>query len=37
MRIGVNVCVPQNTHDRGHAASRAQAMADFKARWNALV
>ena len=25
--------VPQSTHDRGYAASREQAMADFKARW----
>jgi hypothetical protein len=23
--------VPQSTHDRGYAASREQAMADFKA------
>jgi hypothetical protein len=25
--------VPQSTHDRVYAASREQAMADFKARW----
>jgi alkylated DNA nucleotide flippase Atl1 len=25
--------VPQSTNDRGYAASREQAMADFKARW----
>jgi hypothetical protein len=25
--------VPQSTADRGYAASREQAMADFKARW----
>jgi hypothetical protein len=25
--------VPQSMHDRGYAASREQAMADFKARW----
>jgi alkylated DNA nucleotide flippase Atl1 len=25
--------VPQSTHDRDYAASREQAMADFKARW----
>jgi hypothetical protein len=25
--------VPQSTHDRGYAATREQAMADFKARW----
>jgi hypothetical protein len=25
--------VPQYPHDRGHAASREQAMADFKTRW----
>jgi hypothetical protein len=24
---------PQSTHDRGNAATREQAMADFKARW----
>jgi hypothetical protein len=28
--------VPQYPHDRGYAASREQAMADFKARWLAL-
>ena len=27
--------VPQSPHDRGYAATREQAMADFKARWNA--
>ncbi len=26
---------PQTTHDRGYAATREQAMADFKARWTA--
>ena len=26
--------VPQCPHDRGNAASREQAMVDFKARWN---
>jgi hypothetical protein len=26
MRIVVNVCVPQSTHDRGYAVSREQAM-----------
>jgi len=25
--------VPQYPHDRGYAASREQAIADFKARW----
>jgi len=25
--------VPQNPHDRGYAASREEAMADFKAAW----
>jgi len=25
--------VPQSTHDRGYAASREQAMTDFKAQW----
>jgi len=25
--------VPQYPHDRGYAASREQAMADFKAAW----
>jgi hypothetical protein len=25
--------VPQKPYDRGYAASREQAMADFKARW----
>jgi hypothetical protein len=25
--------VPQYSHDRGYAASREQAMADFKAAW----
>jgi len=25
--------VPQSTHDRGSAATREEAMADFKARW----
>jgi len=25
--------VPQYPHDRGYAASREQAMADFKVRW----
>jgi hypothetical protein len=28
--------VPQYPHDRGYAASREQAMADFKAAWVAL-
>jgi hypothetical protein len=28
--------VPQSTHDRGYAASREQAMMDFKARWLAV-
>jgi alkylated DNA nucleotide flippase Atl1 len=28
--------VPQSTADRSYAASREQAMADFKARWSAL-
>jgi hypothetical protein len=27
--------VPQYPHDRGNAASREQAMADFKAAWGA--
>jgi hypothetical protein len=27
--------VSQSTHDRGYAATREQAMADFKARWSA--
>jgi len=27
--------VPQYSHDRGYAASREEAMADFKARWSA--
>jgi hypothetical protein len=27
--------VPQSTHDRGYAASREEAMADFKVRWMA--
>ena len=27
------VRVPQYPHDRGYAASREQAMADFKAAW----
>jgi len=27
--------VPQYPHDRGYAASREQAMADFKAAWGA--
>jgi hypothetical protein len=26
--------VPQYPHDRGYAAIREEAMADFKARWN---
>jgi hypothetical protein len=25
--------VPQSTHDRGYAASREEAMEDFKAAW----
>ena len=29
--------VPQYPHDRGYAASREEAMADFKARWVAEV
>ena len=29
--------VPQGPYDRGYAATREDAMADFKARWNALV
>ena len=28
--------VPQSTADRGYAASREAAMADFKVRWSAL-
>ena len=28
--------VTQYPHDRGYAATRDDAMADFKARWNAL-
>ena len=28
--------VPQYPHDRGYAASREQAMADFKARWKGV-
>jgi hypothetical protein len=31
----ITACAPQSTADRGYAASREQAMADFKARWNA--
>jgi chorismate-pyruvate lyase len=31
----ITVRVPQSTHDRGYAASREQAMADFKVRWGA--
>jgi hypothetical protein len=27
--------VPQSTHDRGYAASREEAMAQFKAAWEA--
>jgi hypothetical protein len=27
---------PQTPHDRGFAASREQAMADFKARWASI-
>lgn len=29
----ITVRVPQYPHDRGYAASREQAMADFKAAW----
>jgi len=29
--------VPQYPHDRGYAATREDAMADFKATWGALV
>jgi len=29
----ITVRVPQYPHDRGYAASREQAMADFMARW----
>jgi hypothetical protein len=28
--------VPQYPHDRGYAASRELAMADFKVRWSAV-
>jgi hypothetical protein len=28
--------VPQQPHDRGYAATREDAMADFKARWRAV-
>jgi hypothetical protein len=28
--------VPQSAYDRGYAAMREEAMADFKARWSAL-
>jgi hypothetical protein len=28
--------VPNTMHDRGYAAKREQAMADFKARWRAV-
>ena len=28
--------VPQSTYDRGYAASRKQAMADFKASWESV-
>jgi hypothetical protein len=31
----ITVRVPQYPHDRGYAASREQAMADFKAAWSA--
>ena len=29
----IAACVPQYPQDRGYAAMRADAMADFKARW----
>jgi hypothetical protein len=29
----ITACVPQYPHDRGYAASRGDAMADFKAAW----
>jgi hypothetical protein len=29
--------VPQSAYDRSYAASREQAMADFKARWNEVA
>jgi hypothetical protein len=29
--------VPQNPHDRGYAATREEAMADFKAAWQAVT
>jgi hypothetical protein len=29
--------VPQSTYDRGYAATREEAMADFKARWNGVT
>jgi hypothetical protein len=28
---------PQSAYDRGYAASREQAMVDFKVRWSALI
>jgi hypothetical protein len=28
--------VPQSAYDRGYAASREEAMQDFKVRWSAL-
>jgi hypothetical protein len=33
----ITVRVPQALADRGYAASREQAMVDFKARWSALI
>jgi hypothetical protein len=29
--------VPQSAYDRGYAASREEAMQDFKVRWSALI
>jgi len=29
--------ITQSAHDHGYAATREEAMADFKARWSALV
>jgi hypothetical protein len=33
----ITVRVPQTAYDRGYAASREQAMVDFKARRSALI
>jgi hypothetical protein len=33
----ITVRVPQYPHDRGYAASREEAIMDFKARWRALI